>query len=111
MKDHLDWIGTTEELNSVTFPLLLHLMSRKKGFDKFESSTLTNVDFPNENVVSKDGQFNVNDLSDETKRLLLQRSAGDVDVYSFVNRDYNINNYWENYSPLNRKIVPTLRVS
>lgn len=102
MKDHLDWIGTTDELNTVTFPLLHYLLST----DKNMAATSADDELPlfnaNNDDETKDGRINVHDLSDATKQSLLQRSSGDVNVYTSVQRDYNINNFWDNYSPPKR---------
>jgi hypothetical protein len=92
MRDHLDWIGTTEEIQTVTIPLLSYMISSKEN----EPGKQTN---PVTIGLVKAGQLEVRDISESTTTTLLERSAGDAEVYTAVKRDYDITNFFHNYDP------------
>lgn len=103
MKNSLDWIGTTEELDTITFPLLIHLVNQNNKDNDFKNQQQQQHQLLANRLKyheEKKGMIHIKHLSEETIQTIIQKSAGDVDIYTSIQRDYNIFQHFDNYKPL-----------
>jgi hypothetical protein len=82
--ENMDWVGTTEAMNSVTIPLLSRMLlgheSRIMDQDTGEITA--------HNVQTKPNRFHQSDLSDGAIQFVENASAGDRLLYDRLSRDY-----------------------
>lgn len=81
---NMDWVGTTEELNSVTIPLLSHMLL---GHESKIINTTTG-EITAHNVQTKPDRFQQSDLSEGAIQFVQNASAGDRLLYEQLSRDY-----------------------
>jgi len=87
---HLDWIGTVEDMQTETLPLLSYLVKRNASIGA--TFRPQNVHVINETVP----HIELNNLSDATAEYMYNITRGDLFLYESVKRDYPIS-MWTNF--------------
>lgn len=88
LQQHMDWVGTLEDLQTSTLPLLSFLLMRNK--DIGASFTPQNVQRPSSKKLQLDK------LSNETLQFMRNITQGDLFLYRSAKREYSMS-MWTNY--------------
>jgi hypothetical protein len=82
---NMDWIGTTEDMNNLTIPLLSHMLL---GDASKIADTTSGEMIMSHNVQTKPDRFRRRDLSEAAMQFVKNASAGDRLLYERLSRDY-----------------------